>query len=189
MTVTVMGTLTRRSAVGAHARPSLGLLHRVRRHPLRLMLVGDLVAGLVCVLVVLAATLQSATNVVAGVLVWLLLMAANRVYEPMPAGLGDMRLSRVLRACTALGLICFVVSALTPTRASPLAFVLLTGSLTVGAVGHRVVVRGLRLALRAPDRPTPVLVAGDPDLREHPALAAAIQHMLAGEREEFLDRT
>ena len=33
------------------------------------------------------------------------------------------------------------------------------------------------------------LVDADPDLREHPALAAAIQHMLAGEREEFLDRT
>jgi ATP-dependent DNA helicase RecG len=33
------------------------------------------------------------------------------------------------------------------------------------------------------------LVDADPDLREHPALAAAIQHLLAGEREEFLDRT
>nr|WP_239068795.1 ATP-dependent DNA helicase RecG [Cellulomonas pakistanensis] len=33
------------------------------------------------------------------------------------------------------------------------------------------------------------LVAADPDLAEHPALDAAIQQMLAGEREEYLDRT
>lgn len=33
------------------------------------------------------------------------------------------------------------------------------------------------------------LVAADPDLREHPALDRAIQAMLAGDREEFLDRT
>lgn len=33
------------------------------------------------------------------------------------------------------------------------------------------------------------VVDADPDLSEHPALAQAIRHMLAGEREEYLDRT
>jgi ATP-dependent DNA helicase RecG len=33
------------------------------------------------------------------------------------------------------------------------------------------------------------MVAADPELERHPALAAAIDAMLAGDREEFLDRT
>ncbi|WP_459349165.1 ATP-dependent DNA helicase RecG [Cellulomonas olei] len=47
---------------------------------------------------------------------------------------------------------------------------------------HADVIERARVAARA-------LVEGDPDLAGHPALAAAIQGVLAGEREEFLDRT
>lgn len=47
---------------------------------------------------------------------------------------------------------------------------------------HADVIEQARDAARA-------LVADDPDLVRHPALAAAIEQMLAGEREEFLDRT
>jgi ATP-dependent DNA helicase RecG len=47
---------------------------------------------------------------------------------------------------------------------------------------HADVIERARVAARE-------LVDADPDLQEHPALEAAIQHMLAGEREEYLDRT
>jgi ATP-dependent DNA helicase RecG len=47
---------------------------------------------------------------------------------------------------------------------------------------HADVIERARVAARE-------LVDADPDLVAHPALATAIQHMLAGEREEFLDRT
>ncbi len=47
---------------------------------------------------------------------------------------------------------------------------------------HADVIERARVAARA-------LVESDPDLAAHPALAAAIQGVLAGEREEFLDRT
>uniref|UniRef100_UPI0026CC8582 ATP-dependent DNA helicase RecG n=1 Tax=Cellulomonas hominis TaxID=156981 RepID=UPI0026CC8582 len=47
---------------------------------------------------------------------------------------------------------------------------------------HADVIERARVAARE-------LVDADPDLVAHPALAAAIQQMLAGEREEFLDRT
>lgn len=47
---------------------------------------------------------------------------------------------------------------------------------------HADVIERARVAARE-------LVDADPDLEAHPALAEAIQRMLAGEREEFLDRT
>lgn len=151
------------SGTGETGASPLALGPHIRQHPRRLSLLGDLLAMALAVGVALVADDGSPGTTVALAALWLALMGAARAYEPMPPGLGEMRLRRLLRASVGLGLACWVLSALAPQRAEPGALVLLTATVTAAAAGHRVANRGLRLVRRAPDHATPVVVAGDPD--------------------------
>jgi exopolysaccharide biosynthesis polyprenyl glycosylphosphotransferase len=141
-----------------------GLGRRMRRHPLRLTLLADLVGAVLAFSVV--DLVGAEPSPYAGAVVttlWLVLMFSARAYEPMPSGFSEMRWRRVLRAGVGLGLACLLLSAARSDLATPAQLVLLTGAVTGAALCHRVVTKGLRVTLRAPLRPTPVLVAGDPD--------------------------
>lgn len=134
-----------------------------RHHPRRLAVLGDVLAVLAATLVASATGTTPATGttvVVAGL--WLGLMAFARAYEPMPSGLGEIRWRRVLRATAGLGLACWVLSAVAPGRADPTQLMVLTTVVAGAAIGHRVATRVVRLAMRLPDPPTPVVVAGEP---------------------------
>ncbi len=141
-----------------------GLGRRIRRHPLRLTLFADLVAATVAFAIVdlVGADPSPYAAAIVSVL-WLVLMFSARAYEPMPTGFSEMRWRQVLRAGVGLGLACWLLSTVRPELASSAQLVLLTATVTGVALCHRVATWGLRVALRAPVRPTPVLVAGDPE--------------------------
>lgn len=137
---------------------------RIRRHPLRLTLLADVVALALAV----AATRMLDTAPPAGTVVlvaalWVALMFSARAYEPMPTGFSELRGRRTLRAGVGLGLACWVLTAVEPLLATPGELLVLTGAVTGAALTHRAAVGVLRAALHAPARPTGVLVAGEPD--------------------------
>ena len=136
---------------------------RVRRHPLRLTFLADLVALLVAVAGLRLLGADPPPRALALVaLLWLVLMFSARAYEPMPGGFSEMRWRRTLRAGLGLGLACWLVNALDPELADPVQLVLLTGAVTGAALAHRATTGLLRAAGRSPVRATPVLGAGDP---------------------------